>query len=279
MEALIERLEVCAGRRGEYAGAAQALVGRLGPIVDPLHAGPVPVLGHELLDRLKEVDVEPREPIDAPELCIGRLRGEAIIADELPHDGAVLLLDVGAVVLLPGAAASKGDAPLPAVVVQAVVDELTAVVAIEAEERHGQALPHPMHGPADALVALTPDRVEFDPGGGDVDGAEGAEVEALRTTAAVGDEIDFEKAGPGVVPLGKRAEGNLMAEPGPQASRGGATRRPGGPGGSEQPPEGGGTDVPNQLIDLGRQRQLAVAGEPVEQFRHEGMEPLGADLS
>ena len=77
------------------------------------------------------------ELIDARELSIGRAGREAIIADELPDDGAVLLLDVGAVILLPGAAAGEGDPALPAVVVEALVDELAAVIAVEAEERHG----------------------------------------------------------------------------------------------------------------------------------------------
>jgi hypothetical protein len=71
------------------------------------------VLAHELLPRLEEVDVQAGEPIDAPELGIGGLGGEAIIADELAPDGPVLLLDVGAVVLLPGAAAGEGDPALP----------------------------------------------------------------------------------------------------------------------------------------------------------------------
>lgn len=64
-----------------------------------------------------------------------------------------------------------------------------------------------------------------------------------------------------------------------QAGRGGTARRPDGSCGSEQPPQGGGTDVPNQLLDLRRQRQVAVAGEPVGQFGHEGMEPMRADVS
>ena len=39
--------------------------------------------------------------IDARELGIGGLGGEAIIADELADDGAVLLFNMGAVVLEP----------------------------------------------------------------------------------------------------------------------------------------------------------------------------------
>ncbi len=202
--------------------------------------------------------------------------GEAIIADELADDGAVLLFDMGAV--LPGPTAGEGDAALPAVVVQALVDELTTVIAIEPEERHGQALAHPMHAPAHPLVPLTPDRLELDPGGGNVDRAEGAEVKALRTAAAVGDQIDLEEPWAGVVPLGEGADGDLVAEPGADPRGGGPTRGPGGACGGEQPAERGRTHVADELVDRGRQPQLAVAGEPVEQLRHEGLEALGPDV-
>jgi len=103
--------------------------------------------------------VQAGEPIDAPELGIGGGGGEAIIADEVPDHGTVLLLDMGAVVFLPGTTAGKGDAALMTVVVQVLVDELTAVIAVEAEERHGQPLPHAMHA-----AALAPGGLELDPG-------------------------------------------------------------------------------------------------------------------
>src|SRR5207244_10244607 len=105
-------------------------LGRLGPVIDTVHVRALSLFGHELLHGLEEVDVQAGEAIDAGELGIGGLGGEAIIADELADDGAVLLFDMGAVVLLPGAAASEGDAALAAVVVQALVDELAPVVAV-----------------------------------------------------------------------------------------------------------------------------------------------------
>src|SRR5713226_7523947 len=277
IEALIERGEIHTGSGREDAGGAQALVGGLGPIVDAPDAGTVAVLAHELLHRLEEVDVQAGEPIDAPELGIGGLGGEAIIADELAHDGPVLLLDVGAVVLFPGAAAGEGDPALPAVVVEALVDALPAVIAVEAEEWHGPALAHAMHAPAHPLVPLAPDGLELDPGGGDVARAERAEIEVLGAAAAVSHEVDFEKPGAGVVPLGEGAEGNLVPEPGAHVGGRGPAPRPRGARGGEQPAEGGGTDLPDELVDLGRQPQLTVAREPIEELGHEGMEPLRPD--
>src|SRR2546422_258034 len=54
---------------------------------------------------------------------------------------------------------------------------------------------------------------------------------------------------------------------------------PGGARGGEQPAERGGTHVADELVDLGGQAQLAIAGEPVEELWHEGMEAMRADVS
>jgi len=85
-------------------------------------------------------------------------------------------------------------------------------------------------------VALAPDGLELDPGGGDIDGAEGAKVEVLGAAPTVSNEIDFEKPGAGVVPLCEGADGDLVAEPGAQVvvvaprrgrvARAGASSRP-----------------------------------------------------
>src|SRR5258708_16326878 len=85
VETLIERLEVRARGRRQYAGGAEALIRCLSAIVDAVHARPVAVLGHELLHGLEEVDVHAREPTDAGDLSIPPLAGQAIIPDTVPH--------------------------------------------------------------------------------------------------------------------------------------------------------------------------------------------------
>jgi hypothetical protein len=169
------------------------------------------------LDGLEEVHVEASEAIDAGELRIGGLGREAIIADEAAHDGAVLLLDVGTVVFLVGAAPGEGDVHPLAVVVEDAVDELRAVVAIEAEG-HRQPLLDVMDGAAHAALAFAPDGIELDPAGADVDRAEGVQGEPLGARPAVGDEIDLEEAEPGIIPVGEGAEGDLVLEPGAVAA-------------------------------------------------------------
>src|SRR5262245_11397576 len=183
------------------------------------------VFGHELFDGLEKVHMEAGQVVDAGELGIGASGREAIVADELADDGAVLLLDVSAVVFLPGAAAGEGDAMLPAVGIEVLVDELAAVVAVEAHEWHGQSRADAMNAAADALLAFAPDRFELDPGRGDIDGTEGGEIEALGARGTVGNEIDLEEARPGIVRLGEGANGDLWLEPGAGLSDGGPAER------------------------------------------------------
>jgi len=47
----------------------------------------------ELHRRLEEVDSEAHRPVHLGALPLGGLALEAVVADELPHDDAVLLLD------------------------------------------------------------------------------------------------------------------------------------------------------------------------------------------
>jgi hypothetical protein len=110
VQALIHRLELLPTQGGEHARRPEPLIRGAGAIVHAMHARAAALLAHELLDRLEEVDVQAREVVHASELGIGGLGGVAIIADERADDGAVLLLDMGTVVLLVRATAGEGDA-------------------------------------------------------------------------------------------------------------------------------------------------------------------------
>jgi len=116
--------------------------------------GPGALLAHELFDRLEEVDVQASQGVDAGQLGIGALGGEAIIADEMADDGPVLLLHMRAVILLPGAAAGEGNALADTVPIQGLVDELRAIVAVEGPQGHGQALPDFMDGSGHAMLSF-----------------------------------------------------------------------------------------------------------------------------
>jgi len=173
----------------EHAGGTEAVIRGLGAIVDPLNLRVHTDPGDELLDRLEEVHIQVQRPIDGLKGRIGRLRREPIKADPPPHDGAVLLLDVGAVVLPVRAASGKGDALALAVASEGLVDELGAGIAIPTEQRHGQA--GAMDRPAHALLPFPPDGLQLGPASDDVDRTERTEVEPERGGATVGDEIPF----------------------------------------------------------------------------------------
>jgi len=74
-----------------------------------------------------------------------------------------------------------------------------------------------MEGGGHTAMALPPQRLELDPAGGNIDGAERVQEEAARALAAVRDEIYLEKARCGVIPLGESTERDLGFEPGPKA--------------------------------------------------------------
>jgi len=89
------------------------------------------------------------------------------------------------------------------------------VVAVHPAQQNGQAAAHLVHGGRDAGVAFAPERLQLDPAGRDVHRPEREQIEALRTAAAVGDEIDLAEAGAGIVPVGTTRRGSAIG-----ASRG-----------------------------------------------------------
>ena len=102
---------------------------------------------------------------------------------------------------------------------------------------------------ADALLALAPDGLQLDPRGGDIDGAEGAEVEALGARAAVGDQIDLQEARLGIVPLGEGANGDLVLEPSPGPRGGGAAPRAAWRGPGPRGARAWAAGLPDELVD------------------------------
>src|SRR5437667_1667946 len=106
------------------------------------------------------------------------------------------------------AAAREGDALSAAVIERRAIDELGAVVAVEAGQGHGQSFADLVDAAAYARLALAPQGLQFDPAGGDIDGAEGEEEEAPGGATAMGDQIDLEEARARIVPLGEGTNGD-----------------------------------------------------------------------
>src|SRR6516162_2928783 len=114
--------------------------------------------------------------------------------------GPVLLLDVGVVVLLVRAAAGELNLLRLAVVPQVLIDELRAVVGVDAAQAEGQRLPELLQGGLDRGLALAEDGGGLHPRGVDVGQVEGVHELAVAPATRVGDEVDLGKAGGGHTP-------------------------------------------------------------------------------
>lgn len=141
------------------------------------------------------------------------LRCEPVVAHVAAHGEPVALLDVGLVVLAVAAATGEGDLFSPSPLDEGVVDELRAVVGVQALEREREPSTDMVHGGAYPLLAPAPDRLQLRPAGSDIDGAERGEVEALGTFATVQDEVGLQSAHGHVPPLAPGTDSHLALEP------------------------------------------------------------------
>jgi hypothetical protein len=120
---------------------------------------------------------------------------------------------VGVVVLLVRAAAGELDPVLVAVAVELGVDELGAVVRVDALQAERQGLADLVEGALHAALALAQDGARFGPGGLDVDDVQGVGELASGRGAAMGDEIELGEAGDGDIPV-IGLQGNVVLEEG-----------------------------------------------------------------
>ena len=117
--------------------------------------------------------------------------------------GPVFLFDMGVVIFMIGPASGELDGlfSLGEVFQEGSVEELTAVVAIEAEEREREGFFDVFDLLKGAGFAGSPDGALFSPSGGNVDEVDGICVHTGGGGAAMGDGIGFEEARSGFIPL------------------------------------------------------------------------------
>ena len=75
-----------------------------------------------------------------------------------------------------------------------MVEELTAVIAIEAEDGEGEGFFDVFDLFQDTCFTLSPDGALFGPAGGDIDKVDGVNIYSGGGLAAMGDRIGFEEA-------------------------------------------------------------------------------------
>jgi hypothetical protein len=117
--------------------------------------------------------------------------------------GPVFLFDVGVIVFVVSSTSGELDGlfSLGKVSEEVVVEELGAVVRIEAKQGEGQGSFDIFDLFQDVSFSFPPDGPLFGPAGGDIDAVQGIDEGASEGFSAMGDGIGFEEAGAGLVPL------------------------------------------------------------------------------
>ena len=164
--------------RGEHLGGEHALIGRLRRVIalDDL-AADAP-LAEELANGAEEVVLQAEQAVQALQDGEGGAGAIAVVADEAADEQAIALFDPGLIVLAIRATPGEADFMAAAPAEQAAVDKLTAVVAMPLAQGKRHPLGDGVDAAGDALLVQVPDRLQFRPGRGDVDGDERGAVPA-----------------------------------------------------------------------------------------------------
>src|ERR1700686_2978801 len=112
--------------------AAQSLIRCLGRVISLLHLTAISFLAFEFHQRLKVVRIESQMPVEFVDQRQLFSTTQPLIADLPPHHGVVLLLYKTVVVLAIGARSRKSDPFMLTILEQVVVDELRAIIRIDA---------------------------------------------------------------------------------------------------------------------------------------------------
>ncbi len=128
---------------------------------------------------------------------------QSFVAQQLPHVRPVLLLDVPVVVFVVGARPCEADCfwPLLEVAHQMPVEELAAVIAVEAFDGEGQRGFHFARGFHDAVRSFVPHGAQARPAAVDVGVGHAPDETALQRASAVRHGVGFKEPGPGDVPV------------------------------------------------------------------------------
>ena len=117
--------------------------------------------------------------------------------------GPVFLFDMGVVIFMIGPASGELDGlfSLGEVFQEGPVEELMAVIAIEAADGEWEVFIDVSDLFQDLGFSLSPDGALFSPSGGDIDEVDGIGIHTGGGGAAMGDGVGFEEARSGFIPL------------------------------------------------------------------------------
>jgi hypothetical protein len=144
-----------------------------------------------------------------------------------------------------------------------MIEELSSIVAIKAEQREGQSLFDLFDLFEGIGFSFAPDGALFGPAGGNIDTIDGIGEHAGEGIATVGDSIGLKKAGFRFVPL-IGFDGDLSSQEGTGFGCGSAMFPVKASGGAEETIDGGGRDCFKGFEDRQRERaeELGIPWEP-----------------
>ena len=184
----------------QYAGLDHALVrgarpALLVPSHEPLAVGPL-LLRHDHLRAPEEVAVARPVPLKADEVVFKFPAVQPHLAEELAHDGPVLLPGVRVVVLVVRPRAREGDVSSPALHLRhGVVDELRPVVRVLRGHGEREAALEPLQRRDGRVHPAVPGRRYLRPLGMPVRLRERPEEVVAHVSAAVRDRVDLRVPG------------------------------------------------------------------------------------
>jgi hypothetical protein len=135
---------------------------------------------------LEVVGVEPQVSVELIKKSKLLIVIVAIVADALADNGVVFLFDVTAIVLAERTASGEGDFGVFAEAEEVAVDELRAIIGVEAEHGKGEFTLDVMECLQDPHQGFSAKSARFGPSCGNIGGIQGLEKVAVTGAAVVG---------------------------------------------------------------------------------------------
>jgi hypothetical protein len=199
-------------------------------------------LGEKLHDRLEEVGVETKMPVELVEEGELLIVIVAVIADGSADNGVVFLFDIATVVLAVWPTASKGDLEVVAEAQQVVIDELAAIVRVDAEQGKREIVFNGVESLYDPALGFITHSAGFCPSWGDIGGVEALDEVTIGGAAVMSDQIDLKEARCFLVPFFVGSDGDMMFQQGTGLRRRAPLVPEASSGRCKEPVDGGGTD-------------------------------------
>jgi len=181
------------------------------------------------------------------------------------------------IILLGDPSPREGDLLARAIGEQIGVQELAAIVSVQAEERHRQQGARACERLDDRVLAAMQQRQALGPAGGDIGEHERLQEGTLCPRAAVRDEISLEETGTDVIPTGEGAHRHLLFDEQSAARGRHAMGRVPFAIGAQDAIGGRRTEREELRTHRISQREMAMAFECRHQLGQKGHEALGAD--